>query len=115
LIIGVNDTGEVTGLPEPAFDYNGNGMMIEFKGKPAVVSEKMAGEMAGEMAGKASENRLKKIVELVKANPEITKPEIALKLGISLRSVERNIRELQKRNVLKRIGATKKGHWEVKE
>ena len=71
--------------------------------------------MAGEIAGKGSEKRLNKIVALIKADPEITMPELASKIGVSLRSVERNIQELQKRNVLKRIGATKKGHWEVIE
>jgi len=111
------------GLPEPAFDYDANGLMVEFKGKPVAASDKMAVEMAvemaGEMAGEAKEKsleiRLKKIIELIKANPEITKPELASKIGVSLRSVERNIQELQKRNQLKRVGATKKGYWEVIE
>ncbi|MBO9204377.1 MULTISPECIES: RNA-binding domain-containing protein [Niastella] len=115
------------GLPDPSFNYDTNGLMVQFKAKPVAASEKMAGEMAGEMAGQvagemagetngnASEKRLKKILELIKANPEITMPEVVSKVGISLRSVERNIQELQKRNVLKRVGATKNGRWEVME
>jgi ATP-dependent DNA helicase RecG len=99
------------GLPAPAFDFDANRLMVEFKGKPIAASEKMAGKMTG----KASEKRLKKIIELINANPEITKPEIASNVGVSLRSIERSIQELQKRNILKRVGATKKGHWEVNE
>jgi hypothetical protein len=56
--------------------------MYRRRGKPVATSEKMAVEMAGEMAGKAKEKsleiRLKKIVELIKVNPEITKPPVKL-------------------------------------
>jgi predicted HTH transcriptional regulator len=72
----------------------------------------VAVEMAVEMAGKASEKRIKKILELIKANPEITKPDLASIIGVSLRSIERTIQALQKKNVIKRVGSTKKGRWE---
>jgi ATP-dependent DNA helicase RecG len=108
--------------------------MVEFKGKPevsvkmaeekavmAVESEKMAEEkavMAVEVRAVAEEKPgdvAGIILELIKANPEITLTALASAVGISKRSIERNIQKLQKENILKRVGATKRGRWEVLE
>ena len=73
-------------------------------------------ENVGETSGECRENVGKtsgKILELIKANPEITIPEIAFIIGISDRSIERNLQKLQEQNILKRIGANKGGHWEI--
>jgi ATP-dependent DNA helicase RecG len=52
-----------------------------------------------------------KILELITVNKNITIPEIAEKIGITERSVERNIQKLQSKGRLKREGAAKGGHW----
>ena len=106
------------GLPEPEFDYDANGLMVLFKGKPVEASEKVAEEWrenGGEMAGKVAVKTSVKILELVKSNPEITVPEIAARVSISVRTIERNIQKLQKDNLLKRVGGANGGHWEVVE
>lgn len=56
-----------------------------------------------------------KILNLVKANPEITIPDLAANTGISIRTIERNIQKLQKENLLVRVGAANGGRWEVVE
>jgi ATP-dependent DNA helicase RecG len=53
-----------------------------------------------------------KILELMKANPEITRPELAKEVGKSIRSVERTIEKLKKENKIERIGADKGGYWQ---
>jgi ATP-dependent DNA helicase RecG len=68
-------------------------------------------ETMSERIGKTSE----RILDLVKANPEITIQELASLIGISNRSIERNIQKLQKINLLKRVGADFGGRWEVLE
>lgn len=109
------------GLPEPEFDYDVNGLMVEFKGKPVSASEKMAGESlenVGKTSGKRRGNvgkTSKKILELIKASPEITIPELAVIVGVTERSIERNIQKLHKDNLLERVGAANGGSWEVKE
>jgi len=40
-------------------------------------------------------------------------PEMALQIGITERSVERNIRKLQTEGKLKRVGPAKGGYWMV--
>ena len=43
----------------------------------------------------------------------ISIPEMAETIGISGRSIERNIESLKKKGLLKRIGPAKGGHWQV--
>jgi ATP-dependent DNA helicase RecG len=43
----------------------------------------------------------------------ITIPELSQLIGVSERSVERNIKNLQDSKKLKRVGPDKGGHWEV--
>ena len=68
-------------------------------------------ETTSERIGKTSE----RILDLIKANSEITIQELAYQIGISNRSIERNLQKLQKDNLLKRIGADFGGRWEVLE
>jgi len=61
-----------------------------------------------------SEKTSEKIILLVGENPTITIAELADKLGITGRSVERNIEKLKNEGKLFRIGPDKGGCWEVK-
>ena len=56
-----------------------------------------------------------KILELVKANKNITTSEISKKLGLSTSGIEKQISKLKEEGVLKRIGPDKGGYWEVCE
>lgn len=55
----------------------------------------------------------KNILGLVKENPNISQEAIASELGIARETVNRNMKKLQERNVLKRLGADKNGCWEI--
>jgi predicted HTH transcriptional regulator len=39
--------------------------------------------------------------------------ELTLKLGLGKTTIQNSIVELKHKNIIKRIGAYKKGHWEV--
>jgi ATP-dependent DNA helicase RecG len=54
-----------------------------------------------------------KILTYIKENNEITIPELAQLIGITERSVERNIPKLQEQNKLIRVGGAKGGLWKV--
>ena len=64
-----------------------------------------------ESVGKASG----KILDACREKPSITIPELAELIGITERSVQRNMQNLQKDGLLRRIGGRKEGHWEVME
>lgn len=53
------------------------------------------------------------IFEMIKANPNITNKEIAIKLGISDRSVKKHISKLKENNRIRRVGSNYKGYWQV--
>jgi len=54
-----------------------------------------------------------KIIDALNKNCFMTIPELAHMIGISTRSIERNLQKLQKDGRLRRIGPAKGGHWEV--
>jgi len=45
----------------------------------------------------------------------ITIPELALLIGVTERSIERNLKKLQAENRLSRIGPANGGYWKVSE
>ena len=49
----------------------------------------------------------------IQEDKTITAAEIAQKIGISSRGVEKNLAKLKREGVLNRTGATKKGFWEI--
>lgn len=72
---------------------------------------------SSETNGKSSGTRQKtsdKIIEMIKKDPQITAPQIAMELGISTRGVEKNLRQLRETGTLKRVGSpTFGGYWEI--
>ncbi len=55
-----------------------------------------------------------RVIEIIRMNPAINVVEIANALQKSERQTRRIISELKKNGILKRVGADKNGHWEVK-
>ena len=54
-----------------------------------------------------------KVLDLLKETPELSIPEMAVRLGKSQRTVERATRELRSAGKLTRIGPDKGGYWKV--
>jgi len=78
----------------------------------APISSPKSDTMSGnrrESVGKASG----KILGACREKPSITIPELAELVGITERSVQRNIHNLQRDGWLRRVGGRKEGHWEV--
>ncbi len=68
------------------------------------------GENKGENGENNDEN---KVLEIIRKTPSITQPLIAIETGFSTRKVNRIIASLRKKEIIKRIGKTKGGHWET--
>ena len=88
------------GLPLPIFEFDDLGCRVEFRS-----SEKGSVKRSG----KSSE----KILEFMRADAEITIAEIAQKLNISTRAVEKQIAKLKAENKIVRKGSARAGYWEV--
>ncbi len=65
------------------------------------------------MSEKTSEKTSEKIMRLIIENNAITIAELAGIIGVSTRSVERNLKSLQAEGRLERIGPAKGGRWEI--
>lgn len=53
------------------------------------------------------------IITLLKANPELTRQQLADVIGKDLRTIGRALAKLQQAGKLKRVGSAKAGHWRV--
>ena len=62
---------------------------------------------------KTSEKTSEKILHEVQKNQHVTIAELSEIIGVTPRSIERNIQKLQGEGMLKRVGPDKGGHWEV--
>ncbi|MEA3445242.1 MAG: winged helix-turn-helix transcriptional regulator, partial [Bacteroidota bacterium] len=56
-----------------------------------------------------------KVLLLISQNNEISIKKIALATGLSTSGVENIISRLKERNIIKRIGSVKNGHWKIIE
>jgi ATP-dependent DNA helicase RecG len=54
-----------------------------------------------------------RILELTKENPYISKKELSQHIRISTTAIDKNIQQLKKKGLLKRIGPDKGGYWEI--
>jgi ATP-dependent DNA helicase RecG len=76
------------------------------------VVEKVIEKVIEKVVDKLSNNQ-KHILLLMSQNQYISSRELALKVGISQRKIQENIRKLIKMMILTRVGAAKGGYWEI--
>ena len=91
----------VSNSPEPVFKCDFSGFFAELFAQKI----KTPGEKLGE-------NRLG-IIKLMQANQQISIAELSRLIGISTTAIERNIKYLKEKEIIKRVGGAKGGHWEV--
>jgi ATP-dependent DNA helicase RecG len=105
----VNDC-EKNHAPIPVFRYDFSGFIIEFKAKKTDSSKKMS--VIG--SEKSSEKSSEKILKLMREQSDITIEELAKKIGISTRAIEKHIQNLKTADKITRKGSDKLGVWEVR-
>lgn len=72
-------------------------------------------KVQGKSSGKRIGTTARKIVDLMRINPEISIPEIAKEVQTSERNVEKHTSNLQKKGIIRRVDGDKGGHWEIIE
>lgn len=55
----------------------------------------------------------KKVIELLIENPSLTSVELAEKVGVARRTIERTFKSLQEKKMIERIGSKRDGNWIV--
>jgi predicted HTH transcriptional regulator len=86
--------------------------LLEMRWAPEPQSEPVP-EGSGESSGESSGETGARILLLLAQSPTLTAPELAQRLGLSTRAVEKQLAKLKTRNRLRRVGPSKGGHWEV--
>jgi len=89
------------GNEPPAFEEKQGYLVVTFETPVVAVS------------GIGSEKSSEKILVLLQANPELAAREVATKLGLTSRAVEKQLAKLRLAGRIRRIGPAKGGHWEV--
>ena len=95
----------ISNSPEPVFKCDFSGFFAELFAQKI----ETPGEKLGEKLG---ENRLG-IIKMMQANQKISIAELSRLIGISTTAIERNIKYLKEKEIIKRVGGAKGGHWEV--
>ena len=73
-------------------------------------------DISSETVSKSSERKRKsseRILDLIKNKPTISAAEIAMKIDMSSRGVEKQIKKLRETGIIKRNGADFGGYWEI--
>jgi ATP-dependent DNA helicase RecG len=52
-------------------------------------------------------------LELIRSKPTVTIPEMADKLKVASRRMERYLKKMQDEKLIKRMGPTKRGIWKI--
>lgn len=97
------------GLPEPEFESLRGDFKVTFRKEKIKISEQNKNQKFTE---KFTESEQKILDELIK-NPYITQTQLSEILGISKRSIIKNMKNLKDKNKIKRIGSDRKGYWEI--
>lgn len=75
--------------------------------------ENTKGSVQNKESSVQNEKSSVEIIRMVSVNPKITAVQMAEKLGITTRAVEKQLANLRKKGIITRIGPNKGGHWEV--
>ncbi len=104
----IKDACKQAGRPDPIISEHNGGIEIELIKSKLETTAKVSGKRR-ESVGKTSGM----VLAACRENSSITIPEMSHKIGITERSVQRNIQKLQKDGLLRRVGGRKEGYWEV--
>ena len=93
------------GLAEPEFDANGG----------FVTRIRRAGARPGaaSLPGTTQETTQEKILALLREDPGLTRRDLATRIGITADGIKYHLDKLKRAGRIRRVGATKKGRWEV--
>ena len=110
------DACKELGAKLPRYEILGNGVRVFFKAlKSALIDEKTA-NVQGNVGGNVGENvgeKEREIIEIIALSPSISAKNIAQKMGMTSRQVERLLSQLKAKRLIERVGPDKGGHWKV--
>ena len=99
---------------EPSFvSASGSFRVVLPNLKGSVPYEDGEGRVAERGVEKSVEKSVEKIKRLIHTDPFITQNGLSKATGLSVRGVERNLSQMKKMGLIRRVGPDKGGHWET--
>lgn len=95
------------GVPQPELRYEQTGLWTVFHFADVQVE---AGKSVG---GTTQETTQEKILALLKSQPSITRKELSTKVGLSPDGIKYHLEKMKSAELIRHVGPTKAGHWEV--
>lgn len=119
---GIQDMILEYGLPEPEFKIT-DAFVVTIRRKKGIAFEKVEGQIISNVIENVIENvtenvtekRVSLLINLIKKNNKITIGEMAAILGVTKRTIIRDINSLKENGCITRIGPDKGGHWLINE
>lgn len=104
----VNSCKEL-GIPIPVYTEQFGGLSVKLSKNP---DKNVVENVVKNVAENVVENE-KEILTYISLNPNISAKEMAGKLKLTERTIQRYLKSLQDKNIIRRIGPAKGGHWEI--
>jgi len=111
----MKETMLAAGLREPTFDPDGFFRAV-FPRSPEFARKDEAEDLdksVQESVQESIQEIIQGIVRLITENPNATRQQMAQTLGVSDVRVKYCLRKMQEKNIIRRVGPTKGGHWKV--
>lgn len=105
-----------------AFDFRENSIVVTIPFKWINVMGNKPGDKLGDKPGDKLGDKhtavdltrsQSMILETIRSNPHITKPQLVDALGISKTTVDTGISFLRRNGLITRVGSNRNGHWEI--
>lgn len=108
-IATMRDEMEKMGLPEPEFQSLRGDFKVIFRKEKVKNNEHNKNQEFTEKFTESEQKILKVLIE----NPYITQIQLSELIGISKRSINKNIKNLKDKEKIRRVGSDRKGYWEI--
>jgi len=99
------DACSAAGTPAPEFDCEQNGLWTVFRFSPE--------RMVGATQETTQETTQEKILDLLTLHPSMTRNELAAHIGLTPDGIKYHLTKMKAAGLIRRVGPTKSGHWEV--
>ncbi len=111
--------------PIPEIEIKSSGVMI--KCNPSKIYTQLLNEMNTKNSNSNFANNFTdnftnrftdveiKILETIKNEPTISQAKLSERIGVSKRTITNNMNNLQKRQIIERVGNNKSGYWKIQQ
>jgi ATP-dependent DNA helicase RecG len=100
------------GLPEPEIVEKDGGVQVTIYRESEDDQTRLVEGLVEGLVEELVESQ-QKIIQMIVKNPKVSIQEMSVSIGISTTAIDKNILKLKDKNIIKRAGGDKGGHWQI--